>query len=243
MKKLLSIIALACMLLLFAAQQAQAIPIIGSPATGTVLFDLNPGVPGTNVATVNWSVYAPNDTASLSGSLTDYTYQYTLNGWTGFGTAFDPFAGAHFEVWTGLGTTSIAPGASGATSSGPTPAFSWAQSLSSNSWILDVTAGAFNSPTSSITGWFTSAITPTESVANIFSASGSAVNGLPFGGPDSILAPNQGTLPSYGVPPGVPPGVPEPETWVLLLSLMGFSTWWIRRRRDEDAPLETSIAA
>jgi len=39
-----------------------------------------------------------------------------------------------------------------------------------------------------------------------------------------------------------PPGVPEPQTWALLITLLGFTTWWLRRRRDNE-PLETSIAA
>jgi len=44
-------------------------------------------------------------------------------------------------------------------------------------------------------------------------------------------------------PPPPSPGVPEPETWALLLAMMGFTMVWMRRKQDDDAPLETTIAA
>ncbi|MDQ6971902.1 MAG: PEP-CTERM sorting domain-containing protein, partial [Mariprofundaceae bacterium] len=74
------------------------------------------------------------------------------------------------------------------------------------------------------TAWFTSTVGPTSS--------GFIVNGAPglMAAPDPL-----------GGPLGVP-GVPEPETWALLLAMMAFTTLWMRRRQD-DEPLETSIAA
>jgi len=235
MRKILSILVLACIPMLLAPTHSQALPIIGVPNTGSVLFDLNAAAPGTNVATVNWSVYAPGDTAALSGSATDYTYQYTLNGWSGI----DPSFGGIFEVWTGA---SPAITGSGTASTGTVPAFSWIAGPALNSWVLDVSGGTFTSPSSSITGWLTSAIAPTESVAQLgtgpkgASTLGASV-GLAIDG-QSIQAMNSGTLPDLGAP-----GVPEPETWALLLAMMAFTTLWMRRRQDDDAPLELSITA
>ncbi|MDQ6972061.1 MAG: hypothetical protein Q9M30_05375, partial [Mariprofundaceae bacterium] len=99
MRKFLSILVLACIPMLLAPITSQALPSIGAPNTGSVLFDLDAAAPGTNVATVDWSVYAPGDIDALSGSTStsDYTYQYTLNGWSGI----DPDFGGIFEVWTG----------------------------------------------------------------------------------------------------------------------------------------------
>ncbi|MDQ6971680.1 MAG: PEP-CTERM sorting domain-containing protein, partial [Mariprofundaceae bacterium] len=102
--------------------------------------------------------------------------------------------------------------------------------------------GIFTSPSSSITGWLTSAIATTESVAQLGTGPSGATTlgasaGLVIDG-QSIQAMNSGTLPDLG-----PPGVPEPETWALLLAMMAFTTLWVRRRQDDDVPLETSITA
>jgi len=216
MKKLLSIIALTCMPLLIAPMHAHAVPLF----TGTANFTFS-AIPG-DATTVNWQVYAPGDVGSMSGSLTDYTYQYTLNGWSTYP------GDVLLEIWAGTSA-----GITGASNT-PSITLNPPTGPASTGFQMSTATTALAGVGGSAAFYWTSTVAPTLSVAQI---SSSFVVGPPLGMTGgTIMAPNQGTMPPA-------PGVPEPQTWALLLSLMGFTTWWVRRRRDEEALLETSIAA
>jgi len=98
---------------------------------------------------------------------------------------------------------------------------------SSPELIATFTFGSGN--ISSGTAWWESATAPTLVDWKVGGASGNAL----MAAPTSLGAP---------LASGVP-GVPEPETWALLLAMMGFTMVWMRRKQDDDAPLETTIAA
>ncbi len=218
MKKLI----LLGMLLLFVPLQAEAAP----SWTGTANFAFS-STPG-DAAIVNWSVYKPTDTGSFSGSSSAYTYQYTLNGWAT--NPGDPL----LEIWAGT-SADITNGGIVATGAGltTTNTISPPAGASSNQGFqLSVIGPGLTTSADTVTAWWTSTVAPTLSVARISSV---IVGGSPIGMTSgSIMAPNK------GIPP---PGVPEPQTWVLLLTMMGFTTWWMRRRQDDDAPLEMTITA
>jgi len=221
MKKLLIVCMFAAIQLVFSPGQAQALPSF----SGTVNLTFAPG----NSTTLDWFVYKPTDTGSLSGSSAGYTYQYTLNGWAGYDGLAD------VKVLTGVaGAASIT--STGVASTGVPTAGIFA-GVFGNYFEFNL-LGPFggpadlSNPANSITGWFTSTNAPVKTMASAQTASSVPINvGL---GIDSqvIMATDQ-----------VPPGVPEPATWVLLLSLMAFATWWMRRTQDGDAPMESAIAA
>jgi len=217
MKRLISLLTI--VFLLGLPLQASGAPTF----SGSTLFDFGGG----NVATVDWSVYAPTDTGSLSGSTSEFTYQYTLNGWAGYGGGDPLLSDANLNVWTGTsaGITSFGTASTG---SAPAPT----AVVLPDFFQLTAAGANLTDPLNSITGWFTSSIGPTITHAQL--TTGPVLNttvGYGFDG-QLIMSPNH----------GIPPGVPEPETWTLLFCLLGFTTWWMRRNRN-DAPQETSIAA
>jgi len=191
--------------------------------SGTVTLDY--GADG--ITTLDWAVYAPTDTGSVAGvSATDFTYQYTLHSWAGYpGSLFWDIGKDPAFAVTGLGL--VGGGADPATGIGD----------AGGSFALD-NVGAFTS----LTAWYTSTLGPAATWMQ------TRVSGIPPGpstpinigaGFDSQLIMGAGTSPGPGL--GGAPGVPEPETWALILLLMAFTTWWMRRRQDEHDPLETSI--
>jgi len=233
MNKLITIAALLLMQLMLAPAKAQALPLF----SGTTQFNFFPG----NTATVDWSVYAPGGAGSLSGSASDYTYQYTLSGWSGYE------GNAQLDIWTGMTPGITGTGSTSAGATAPTPTVVGA-ALSYGFFSMAISGPDLTLPANSITGWFTSAIAPTYTVAQLFT--GPAWNTMAGAGIDTqlIMSANMGTTPFTGppggLPPGaaMPPGAPEPQTWALLITLMGFTTFWLRRRQDDEA-LETNIAA
>jgi len=189
---------------------------------------LSPGV----TTTVDWSVYAPGDTGSLSGLTTNYTYQYTLNGVTG----------ATNSSWFTLGNNISAPTPIFASGKAKTIGSSSGMTvgMGPNFGSLRSTSNPFLQAINLKTGdgaivWWNVAAAPTGTsnsritvgVNNTFST-------------DIIATP--GSLGSSIAAFSTAPGAPEPATWALLLTMMAFTTVWMRRKQD-DEPLETAVIA
>jgi len=243
MKKLILFAAMLLMPALCMSNLAQAAPSF----SGTVNLNFTTG----GSTTLDWAVYAPADTGSLSGSTSEFTYQYTLHGWSGFSTA----NGGTGQFFSDIG---MAPGSATslgfATAGGTTATVSNLASPYSDfyqgaSLFFDThtTNGGidFVSPTATTTGWYTSALGPVNTwiAGNLTGVSvpGSTPPTYTAGlGLDSQIIMGAGTAPISAVP--LAPGVPEPQTWALLLAMMGFATWWLRRRQDNE-PMQTSFAA
>jgi len=215
MKKYLFIGMLA-LLPLMAATPAQA-AIIDS---GTTTFNFFNG--GGSTTTVDWSVYsAGSDPFGATGA--GNVYAYTLNGWSGYtGTA-------NLGIFNGFGVLNGA----GNASSGVTATVSQdpAAPLGSAFGVMKggLAGGTFGA-SSKTTFWWTSTMGPKTTTAQLSNGTETLI------GMGRIVAPDAVTGPP-------PPGVPEPETWALLLAMMGFTMVWMRRKQDDDAPLETTIAA
>jgi len=167
---------------------------------------------GSDSMNVNWSVY--DSAASAPGGLTGLGagYVYQYTLASGNGTAGTYNFSALLGASLPITGAGFADGPNLAVTS-QTP--SGAVSASALSATLTTTG-----PTGDFAGvWWSSTAAPVISNVTINGVTGSA----------TIMA------------PGVP-GVPEPQTWALLITLMGFTTFWLRRRQDDEA-LETSIAA
>ncbi|MDQ6986453.1 MAG: PEP-CTERM sorting domain-containing protein [Mariprofundaceae bacterium] len=241
MKKILTIAALAVIPML-AAIPAQALPLFN----GTVNLNFSTG----GSTTLDWAVYSPGNTGALAGvNATDYTYQYTLHGWSGF-----PVTGNFFsDIGMTLPATGVGSGVSGTTSTVTTSASPFSDFYQGSAFFFDTHAAGtpidFTSATSTTTGWYTSALGPVDTwIAGNLTGAGNPTTYTAGQGLDGQKIMGAGTasivaIPNTGGLPGGVPGVPEPETWALLLAMMGFTMVWMRRRQDDDAPLETTIAA
>jgi len=167
---------------------------------------------GSDSMTVNWSVY--DSAASAPGGLTGLGagYVYQYTLASGNGTA----GTYNFSALLGASLPITGAGfASGLNLAVTSQTPGGAASASALSATLTTTG-----PTGDFVGvWWSSTAAPV--ISNV------TINGVT--GTQAIMA------------PGVP-GVPEPETWALMIALMGFTTWWLRRRQDEE-PLQASIAA
>ena len=199
---------------------------------GTTTFDFGAGVAGggAGIATVNWEVYAPADTGSLSGSTSQYTYQYKLSGWLGNNPTLGDYLTVNLPAPVTVGTSghignnlfffnyfthTLYNNNAAAFHTPTTPG-------TASSLVLGQTGTPIMySGTGSVTAWWTSNATPVFGSATL-------KNG-------ASIATNTGAI--------MVPGVPEPRTWALLIAMVGFATRWLRRRKVNDAPMETSITA
>lgn len=209
------------------------LPLMSSPVqaapsfSGTVTLDFAALGIGSGSTTLDWAVYAPSDTGAVAGVSADYTYQYTLHGWSGYTGTFASDIYRSEALTTGSGTSTSGTTATVAAIADGFPGV----------FGFDTDAAApFSSTSQTTTGWFTSKFGPVTSTFDVtldrtaWVASGA-----------SIMTDGTGPGGISGTP--LAPGVPEPQTWALLLTMMGFTTWWMGRRRDDDAPLQTSITA
>jgi len=243
MKKIILFAAMLLAPALFMPNLAQAAPSF----SGTVNLNFSTG----GSTTMDWSVYAATDTGSLSGSTTQYTYQYTLHGWSGFSAANGGTGQFFSDIGMAAGSaTSVGFATAGGTSATVSNfASSYSDFYQGASLFFDthtVNGGIdFTSPTATTTGWYTSSLGP----VNTWIAGNLAGVSVPGATPptykagagiDSQIIMGAGNSTINAVP--LAPGVPEPQTWALLLAMMGFATWWLRRRQDNE-PLQTSFAA
>jgi len=212
MKKILSLAVLLLMPLMLTPTKAQALPLL----SGTSSFTF----PTHGTTSVDWAVYAAGTSPFGSAPLTDFVYSYTINGWTGSSGWVD----LQINIPPGAVTTGSGFSTTGGTAA-PVLSTSASQLRSQNGSVPSGTA--LTSPSQTSTAWWSSSQGPVMSDAIL-------TTGLETVGGSSPIA--------VMGPSAPPPGVPEPQTWALLLALMGFTTWWLRRRQD-DVPLETCIAA
>ncbi|MDQ6986767.1 MAG: PEP-CTERM sorting domain-containing protein [Mariprofundaceae bacterium] len=232
-KKILMIAALAVIPML-AASPANAAPT----TVGTVNLNFSTG----GSTTMDWAVYAPGDTGALAGvSTTNFAYQYTLHGWSGYTGNFysDIGSGGTANILT-VGSSPNGTGATVPVSNSPFSDF-----FAGPSFFFDTHGGTMTSAANTTTGWYTSALGPVQTwIAGNLTGAGSTTTYTAGLGLDSQIILGAGTSPITATPlAGGVPGVPEPETWALLLAMMGFTMVWMRRKQDDDAPLETTIAA
>jgi len=226
MKKL--ILAAAILLIpICTPNHAQALPL----HSGTAILDFAALGIGTGSTSLDWAVYAPGDTGAVAGVSADYTYQYTLHGWSGYAGTYvsDIYRAPAFA--TGTGTSS-----SGTTAT--VSAIDYGTIVPGGLGIFGFDtdlATPFNSPSQTTTGWFTSSLGPVNSTFDL------SLNRADWVASGATIM-TDGTGPG-GISGPPLPGVPEPETWALLLSMMAFITVGMRRRQDEDKPMETSITA
>jgi len=195
---------------------AHALPI----DSGTVTFNFFGG--GGSTTTVDWAVYAPS-TDPFGAAGAGNVYAYTLNGWSGYTGV------AKLDIFDGFGVLNAA----GNTSTGVTAIVSQNPAAPAGS-AFGVMSGALDGGTfaagSSATFWWQSTMGPVTTSAQLSNGTESLIGLGRIVAPDAIVGPP-------------PPGVPEPQTWALMIAMMGFITLWMRRRQDDDAPLETTIAA
>jgi len=219
MKKLLSLTILFIIPLLLAPMQGVAAPTW----SGTTTYDFGGG----NVTTMDWAVYKGAAAPVSFGSPTaPYTYAYTLNGWAGYsagGSAvaldiFYPFIDPAIspKPTTFNGIASNIAGLAPTITSGPS-------APGTATFQLGISGGTFVAADTA-TAWWTSDFAP------VYTTSALTVGATTI---------NSGTVVSQLT---MAPGVPEPQTWALLITLMGFTTLWIRRRQDDDS-LEIGIPA
>jgi len=218
-KKILVIAALAVVPML-AATPAKAAPLFSGTSTFNVDQTL---LAATELVTVDWAVYAPGAANSFAATTTDYLYAYTLTNTNGLASGFSGDYVLAVPGLTGMTSSGVVNGTNMAVT---TP---FAGDLYANFHITNFAGAGTSSAPGTGTAWFTSAIAPT--------AGNFIVNGNPNIGQMAAPVPGGGAL-TGGVP-----GVPEPQTWALLLAMMGFTMVWMRRKQDDDAPLETTIAA
>ena len=227
---------------LMVASPAMALPTY----SGTV--NLNFSTCGST--TMDWAVYAPTDTGSLSGSTTEYTYQYTLHGWSGF-TGTGSFY-SDIGMAAGSATSSGSATAGGTTASVSQTPSPYSDFYVGSAFFFDTHAGLdggldFTSPTATTTGWYTSALGPVKTwiagnLTGVVTPGGGTPPTYTAGlGLDGQIIMGAGTTDITAIP--LAPGVPEPATWALLIALMAFTTLWMRRRRDDEAPMEMAIRA
>jgi len=189
---------------------------------GTTTYDFGGG----NISTMDWAVYKPTDTGPGYVDTSRYTYAYTMNGWDGYAAGgstavldvFFPFVDPAISAKPTInnGTTSSIAGLAPTITSGPS-------APGTATFQLGLSGGTFVAADTA-TAWWTSDFAPVYTTSALTSGATTINSGMTAG---------QLTM---------APGVPEPQTWALLITVMGFSTWWLRRRLDDD-PLETSIAA
>jgi len=224
MKRIFILVAVSLLPFTTASTQAEA----GPSWQGTAFYTLSPGV----TTSVDWSVYAPGDTGSLSGLTTNYTYQYTLNGVTGLTSSASFTLGNNISAPTPIFASGKAKtiGSSSVATVGIAP----------NSGFLRSTNNAFLQTINLKTGdgaiaWWNVAAAPTGG-----SNSRITIGGNNIFSTDIIATP--GPLGSSIAAFSTAPGAPEPATWALLLTMMAFTTVWMRRKQD-DEPLETAVIA
>jgi len=230
MKKYL-FLSLVAMLPLMVASPAMAVPTF----SGTVNLNFSTG----GSTTMDWAVYAPTDTGSISGSTTAYTYQYTLHGWTGYaGSFFSDIGMVLPETSSGVVLGGGATGGGSYAYGSPYSDFYQGQSL-----FFDTLGVAnFTNSGATSTGWYTSTLGPVKTwIAGNLTGAGSPTTYKAGLGIDSQIIMGAGTSDITAIP--LAPGVPEPQTWALLIALMAFTTLWMRRRRDDEAPMEMTIRA
>jgi len=191
--------------------------------SGTTTFNFFGG--GGSTTTVDWAVYSAG-TDPFGATGTGNVYAYTLNGWSGYTSTaqLDIFNG--FGVLNGAGNTSSAGVTATVGQNPPAPAGSAFGVMSGS-----LTGGTFGAG-SNTSFWWTSSMGPKTTTASLSNGIESLI------GVGRIVAPD-----AVSGPPPPSPGVPEPQTWALLLTLMGFTSWWMRRKQDDNAPLENAIAA
>ena len=221
MRKFLSFTMMFILTLLLVPIQGQSTPTW----FGTTTYDFISN--GGSTQTMTWEVYKPTDTGSLSGSATDFTYQYTLTGWNGY---YD--TGAVLDILTPFIDSTVVPAATTGNgvnlSLGLSPAISTTPAAPGTApFQLSLGGGSFVDPlTDSVTAWWTSKAAPVYTTSQLTAS-------FTVGSPETVYSGAQLTM---------APGVPEPETWALLLALMGLTACWLRRRQD-DKPLQSSITA
>ena len=213
MKKYLFVVVAAMIPLLVAIPVRAA--IIDS---GTTVFDFGGG----SSTSVDWKVYDPG-TAPFATTGAGMIYTYTLNGWAGYSSA------AILNIFNGFGTLngaglSATPGVSATVSQVPSAPAGGTFGLMQGS----LNGGAFGVGQSA-TFWWTSTMGPKTTSATLSTS--------------AAVTPGTGRIVAPDAVTGPPPGVPEPQTWALLIAMMGFAVLWMRRREDDNAPLETAVAA
>ncbi|MDQ6986440.1 MAG: PEP-CTERM sorting domain-containing protein [Mariprofundaceae bacterium] len=181
--------------------------------SGTTTFSF----PSGGTATLDWAVYKPGAVGPAYVSAVDFTYAYTLKNWTNY------ISNGQLDILTPLlpsvtGATAVTTGFAQLPFLGPAAADPGAPSLTSLYF-----GGQFLTGDTTTSVW-TSTLAPAFTKAQLTNIS---IGSGPIAGNSLVMA----------------PGVPEPQTWALLIAMMGFSTWWMRRRQDEDEPMETIIAA
>jgi len=213
MRRLLSLFILSLFPFFFVPTQVQAIPTF----SGTTTFAF-PSGGGT--ATLDWAVYKPGAVGPAYVSAVDFTYAYTLKNWSGY------ISNAQLDILTPL-LPSVTGATAVTTGLGPLPFLGPPAADPGTPILTSFYAGGQFLAGDTATSVWTSTLAPTFTKATLdhFSATGGPTG--PIAGNSLVMA----------------PGVPEPQTWALLIAMMGFSTWWMRRRQDEDEPLETSITA
>jgi len=171
-------------------------------------------LPSADIVTMNWSINSPG----INGAA--YTYAYLLSGTnTGSAQAID------FTALTGV--TSITQ----SSSSRGLEITSFTQSPSSGIPVTGLTSlqSTFLTSAASTAGSTWNVNLLWESNVAPVTPGSVTINGVTISG----IGPSA---------PATAPGAPEPQTWALLIALMGFATVWLRRRQD-DEPMQASIAA
>ena len=202
-------------------------PVMAAPLyNGSVTLDFTSV--GSGATTLDWAVYAPGETGALAGvSPTDYTYQYTMHGWSGYTTSILTDIGKIINPAASLGSGKV----------GNTQIVSVVDSPVSDlykgyAFFFDTYrirgVNDFTNPLATTTGWYTSSFGP---VNTWISATLTGVGGQTFG---AGLGFDSQTIMGAGIVPILPPGVPEPPTWALLLCLMAFTTLWMLCSSDDD---------
>ncbi len=168
--------------------------------------------------TVDWAVYQLGDTGPGYISATEYTYAYTINGWSGENGWLQYSVNLTASDVTGAGTSITG----GAQTLMPTPP-------GAASGITQI-KGSY--PAGSIGVGNTSTVFWTSGYSPVTASGGSS---LSIGGQTATMSGALAMAPSA-------PGVPEPETWGLLIMLSAFTMWWMRRRQDENVAEEDFTA-
>ncbi|OIQ03860.1 MAG: hypothetical protein COS82_10190 [Zetaproteobacteria bacterium CG06_land_8_20_14_3_00_59_53] len=180
---------------------------------GTAIYTL----PNSTLVTMNWAIDNPGTNGAA------YRYRYQL-----IGTSNNSAQTFDFTALTGV--TSITQGGSsrtpGITNFTQTPSSGVPVTGLSSLQSTFVTPATATASTWAVNLFWDSNVTPVTSGS--VTINNVTISGI---GPSGAAGAGAAT-----------PGAPEPQTWALLITLMGFATFWLRRRQD-DEQLQASIAA